>query len=34
MRTRSEPFLQIGAVRLEEEAEALRKAMDLQRVAQ
>ncbi|MFZ5551295.1 MAG: hypothetical protein ACOZJX_21545 [Pseudomonadota bacterium] len=33
MRTRSEPFLQIGAVRLEEEAETLRKAMDLQRVA-
>ena len=33
MRTRSEPFLQIGAVRLEGEAETLRKAMDLQRVA-
>lgn len=34
MRTRSEPFLQIGAVRLEEEAETLRKAMDLHRVVQ
>lgn len=33
MRTRSEPFLQIGAVRLEEQAEVLRKAMDAQRVA-
>lgn len=33
MRTRSEPFLQIGVVRLEEQAEVLRKAMDAQRVA-
>jgi chromosome segregation ATPase len=33
MRARSEPFLQIGAVRLEEQAEVLRKAMDAQRVA-
>lgn len=33
MRARSEPFLQIGAVRLEEQAEVLRKAIDAQRVA-
>jgi chromosome segregation ATPase len=33
MRTRSEPFLALGAVKLEDEAENLRKALDAQRVA-
>jgi hypothetical protein len=33
MRTRSEPFLALGAVTLEDEAEGLRKALDAQRVA-
>lgn len=32
MRTRSEPFLALGAVKLEDEAETLRKALDAQRV--
>ena len=32
MRTRSEPFLALGAVKLEDEAENLRKALDAQRV--
>ncbi|HEX5682699.1 MAG TPA: hypothetical protein VFY73_01580 [Ideonella sp.] len=33
MRTRSEPFLALGAVALEDEAEKLRQALDAQRVA-
>jgi len=33
MRARSEPFLALGAVTLEEEAEGLRRALDAQRVA-
>jgi hypothetical protein len=33
MRVRDEPFLGLGAVALEEEAENLRKALDAQRVA-
>lgn len=33
MRTRSEPFLALGAVTLEDEAEKLRKTLDAQRVA-
>ncbi|HJV71242.1 hypothetical protein [Ideonella sp.] len=33
MRTRSEPFLALGAVQLEDEAETLRKALDAHRVA-
>lgn len=34
MRSRSDPFLALGAVRLEDEAEGLREALDAQRVAQ